>query len=65
MNTPPTGNDAGTGAPAQQATLREFFAVIFRRRWLILGLFFVVDHDRAGDHARPPRPCTRPRAACW
>jgi uncharacterized protein involved in exopolysaccharide biosynthesis len=25
-----------------QATSRELFAVMFRRKWLILGLFFVV-----------------------
>lgn len=33
------------GAPqpaANQATSREFLSVIFRRKWLILGLFFVV-----------------------
>ena len=41
MNTPPIGNEPAQGAP-HQATMREFFAVIFRRRWLILGLFFVV-----------------------
>ncbi len=40
MNAPQTGLPA-TG-PARQATLREFFAVIFRRRWLILGLFLAV-----------------------
>jgi uncharacterized protein involved in exopolysaccharide biosynthesis len=30
------------GAPARQATLREFVAVLFRRRGLVLGLFVVV-----------------------
>ena len=34
--TPGTPNLSGRGA-----TSREFFAVIFRRKWLILGLFFV------------------------
>jgi uncharacterized protein involved in exopolysaccharide biosynthesis len=28
-------------APARQATAREFLAVLFRRKWIILGLFFV------------------------
>jgi succinoglycan biosynthesis transport protein ExoP len=41
MNMPPAGMQPGQ-APAQQTTLREFLAVVFRRRWLILGLFFVV-----------------------
>jgi succinoglycan biosynthesis transport protein ExoP len=36
-HTPAPGESA-----ARQTTLREFFAVIFRRRWLILGLFLVV-----------------------
>jgi uncharacterized protein involved in exopolysaccharide biosynthesis len=29
-------------SPARQATMREFFAVLFRRRWLVLGLFAAV-----------------------
>lgn len=33
---------ASPGAPARQATLREFVAVLFRRRALVLGLFVVV-----------------------
>jgi uncharacterized protein involved in exopolysaccharide biosynthesis len=34
--------DNGTvTASAQRATAREFFAVVFRRRWIILGLFVV------------------------
>ena len=41
MSTPPVGMQPGQG-PARQATLRDFFAIVFRRRWLILGLFFVV-----------------------
>ena len=41
MSMPPIGMQPGQ-APVQQTTLREFFAVIFRRRWLIIGLFFVV-----------------------
>jgi uncharacterized protein involved in exopolysaccharide biosynthesis len=40
MTSPKSGMP--TAAPASQATMREFFAVIFRRRWLILGLFFAV-----------------------
>lgn len=44
MNRP---QDAGhppssPGSPARQATLREFVAVLFRRRALVLGLFVVV-----------------------
>jgi len=39
-NANPTG--PSSIAPARQATMREFFAVVFRRRWLILGLFFAV-----------------------
>lgn len=31
-----------SSAPATQATLREFFAVLFRRRWITLGLFLSV-----------------------
>src|SRR5262245_31874488 len=34
--TPPTAP-----APARQATAREFLAVLFRRKWIILGLFLV------------------------
>ncbi len=41
MNAPNTG-PVSPVASGRQATMREFFAVIFRRRWLILGLFFVV-----------------------
>jgi polysaccharide biosynthesis transport protein len=41
VSTPPVEMQPGQ-APARQATLRDFFAIIFRRRWLILGLFFVV-----------------------
>ena len=41
MSTPPIGTQPEQG-PARQATLRDFFAIVFRRRWLILGLFFVV-----------------------
>ncbi len=41
MSAPPVGMQPGQGS-ARQATLRDFFAIIFRRRWLILGLFFVV-----------------------
>ena len=33
---PPT-----TAVPARQATAREFLAVLFRRKWIILGLFLV------------------------
>jgi succinoglycan biosynthesis transport protein ExoP len=40
MSTPQTGMPAPSSAP--QATMREFFAVIFRRRWLIIGLFLTV-----------------------
>lgn len=41
MNTPITPlSAAATGA--RQATMREFVAVVFRRRWLIIGLFVVV-----------------------
>src|SRR5213080_248420 len=28
-------------APARQATAREFLAVLFRRKWIIIGLFLV------------------------
>ena len=28
-------------ASSQRATAREFFAVVFRRRWIIIGLFLV------------------------
>lgn len=37
-------NPLDTASPAggRQASLREFVAVLFRRRWLVLGLFFVV-----------------------
>jgi uncharacterized protein involved in exopolysaccharide biosynthesis len=34
--------DSAAPAGGRQATLREFVAVLFRRRWLILGLFLVV-----------------------
>src|SRR5262245_32790281 len=34
--TPPTAP-----APARQATAREFLAVLFRRKWIILGLFLI------------------------
>lgn len=36
---PPTS--PGMPAPVRQATSREFFSIIFRRKWLILGLFLV------------------------
>ena len=32
---------APASASSQRATAREFFAVVFRRRWIILGLFGV------------------------
>ena len=41
MTTPPATPAPGQ-SPERQTTLRDFFAVVFRRRWLILGLFFVV-----------------------
>jgi polysaccharide biosynthesis transport protein len=41
MNSPLSG-PSSTPAPARQATMREFFAVVFRRRWLILGMFIAV-----------------------
>jgi uncharacterized protein involved in exopolysaccharide biosynthesis len=46
MNTfgnPGGGNGGGNGfgAPVQQTTLREFSAVLFRRKWIVLGLFIV------------------------
>jgi len=34
--------DPNAPASGRQATLREFVAVLFRRRWLIVGLFLVV-----------------------
>ncbi|MCC6652561.1 MAG: hypothetical protein IT348_15525 [Candidatus Eisenbacteria bacterium] len=37
-----SGNTPQGVAPSRQATMREFFAVLFRRRWLIVGLFVVV-----------------------
>lgn len=41
MNAPTPGTPA-PNASARQATMREFFAVVFRRRWLIVGLFAAV-----------------------
>lgn len=38
MSTSPT---SGTTSNVRQATSREFLSIIFRRKWLILGLFFV------------------------
>src|SRR6266849_4482091 len=40
MNQPPV---PGTPPPsyARQATAREFLAVLFRRKWIILGLFLI------------------------
>jgi len=35
------GNAPGVGTPARQATAREFLAVLFRRKWIILGLFLI------------------------
>ena len=35
---PPPGSQP---TPARQATAREFLAVLFRRRWIILGLFLI------------------------
>ena len=40
MNAPPVG--PAPALQSSQATLREFMAVVFRRRWVILGLFFAV-----------------------
>jgi uncharacterized protein involved in exopolysaccharide biosynthesis len=40
VNTLPSGPP--TTSTGQQATMREFFAVVFRRRWLIVGLFLAV-----------------------
>lgn len=37
-----TSDHRPASAPARQATAREFFAVVFRRKWIILGLFLVV-----------------------
>jgi len=42
MTTPPNGFSPATPSPARQATMREFFAVFFRRRWIIIGLFLIV-----------------------
>lgn len=42
MNPQSTHHSTSTPGVARQATMREFFAVLFRRRWLIIGLFFVV-----------------------
>jgi uncharacterized protein involved in exopolysaccharide biosynthesis len=39
---PQTGNNPQVAPSARQATMREFFAVLFRRRWFIIGMFFVV-----------------------
>lgn len=33
------GNERGSGA--RQATLREFAAILFRRKWIVIGLFIV------------------------
>ena len=41
MNTTPTTGSNPAPTIARQATAREFFAVLFRRKWIILGLFFV------------------------
>ena len=45
MNQPypgPAGTSSGQGAaPVRQATAREFLAVLFRRKWIILGLFVI------------------------
>jgi uncharacterized protein involved in exopolysaccharide biosynthesis len=41
MNTTPTTGSSPAPTVARQATAREFFAVLFRRKWIILGLFFV------------------------
>src|SRR5262245_62942923 len=38
MNAPPPGS---APAPVRQATAREFLAVLFRRKWIILGLFLI------------------------
>jgi uncharacterized protein involved in exopolysaccharide biosynthesis len=40
VNAPASGSQSI--APVRQATMREFIAVVFRRRWLILGLFAAV-----------------------
>ncbi|MFN8587809.1 MAG: hypothetical protein U0704_08380 [Candidatus Eisenbacteria bacterium] len=40
--TTPHGPAAPVNTSARQATMREFFAVLFRRRWFIIGLFVVV-----------------------
>ncbi|HTR97225.1 MAG TPA: hypothetical protein VMH61_04935 [Candidatus Acidoferrales bacterium] len=42
MSVTPGGMGSGAPTPARQATMREFFAVFFRRRGIILGLFLVV-----------------------
>src|SRR5438045_1570300 len=38
MNQPPPGSPP---TMARQATAREFLAVLFRRKWIILGLFLI------------------------
>ena len=38
MNPTPTPITSGSG---RQATAREFVAVVFRRKWIVLGLFIV------------------------
>ena len=36
------GHTPQLNTSARQATMREFFAVLFRRRWFIVGLFVAV-----------------------
>jgi uncharacterized protein involved in exopolysaccharide biosynthesis len=33
------GNGNGNGGPQRQPTLREFAAILFRRKWIVVGLF--------------------------
>jgi uncharacterized protein involved in exopolysaccharide biosynthesis len=40
--TPQSGPTPQLNNSARQATMREFFAVLFRRRWFIIGLFIAV-----------------------
>ncbi len=40
-NAPQGGNGNGSGGAVRQTTLREFSAILFRRKWIVIGLFAV------------------------
>ena len=42
---------APAASSSQRATTREFFAVVFRRRWIVIGLFAACWSDGASSRA--------------